>query len=95
MVKVFKSLHELYNNNPERVVAYAENLSKGINEVNLIQPIKKQSKFSADSLQLAVNNWSKSFDNQFGGYQSVPKFMMPNNLDVLLHYAVQQKIVPF
>ncbi|NNM18673.1 MAG: thioredoxin domain-containing protein, partial [Croceitalea sp.] len=34
--------------------------------------------------------WSSYFDTYLGGYKRAPKFMMPNNLDFLLHYGTNQ-----
>jgi hypothetical protein len=89
-IEALLSIAELYKNNLEKVEDYASKLNQGINEINLIETKKKHIKFTNDELDLAVKKWSTYFDTFLGGYKRAPKFMMPNNLDFLIHYAVSK-----
>ncbi|WP_245167551.1 thioredoxin domain-containing protein [Croceivirga sp. JEA036] len=89
--KSLESLVELYKNEPAKVEEFATNLEKGIKAINLVESKNSEVSFKDDELQLAVQKWSTYFDTFLGGYKRAPKFMMPNNLDFLLHYGVQQK----
>ena len=40
-----------------------------------------------EAIKGAVSHWSQYFDTFLGGHKRAPKFMMPVNLDFLLHYA--------
>ena len=89
--KSLKSLIDLYHNNPEKVQEYAGKLEQGIQAINLVENKTSKINFTKDELDLAVKNWSTSFDTYLGGYKRAPKFMMPNNLEYLLHYATANK----
>ena len=89
-IKSLKSLVELYQNDPQKVEEYASKLEQGIKEINLFELKSSDNRFTLDSLHTAVNKWSGYFDTYLGGYKRAPKFMMPNNLDFLLHYAVSE-----
>lgn len=89
-LKSLEGLVDLYANSPERVEEYASNLEKGIKDINLYELQENQASFSLDSLKVTVANWSQQFDTFLGGYKRAPKFMMPNNLDFLLHYGVSE-----
>ena len=89
-VKSLEKLNELYKTDLQRVTDYASDLERGIQAINLVENKKNTNLFPMDSLTVAVNKWSTYFDTFLGGYKRAPKFMMPNNLDFLLHYATSQ-----
>lgn len=90
-MQVLEQLATLHQNEPEKVLDYAKNLAEGIKSINLIQNQENAAVLSLSQLDVAVQKWSANFDIQMGGYQRAPKFMMPNNLDFLLHYATLRK----
>ena len=89
-LKSLQSLTTLYQDDPNKVEDYASKLEKGIKAINLVAPQGDTNLFSLDSLQVTVNNWKNYFDTFLGGYKRAPKFMMPNNLEFLLHYATSE-----
>ena len=89
--KSLNSLIELYNTDPQRVETYASDLQRGIQSINLVENQEDPNAFDLDQLQASVTKWTTYFDTFLGGYKSAPKFMMPNNLDFLLHYGTVQK----
>ncbi|MEL7269369.1 MAG: thioredoxin domain-containing protein [Bacteroidota bacterium] len=86
-LKALEQSLKLFKEERSRVEEYAANLSKGITAVNLIEKNQTETLFGLDELKMAVQEWSQYFDLENGGYTGAPKFMMPNNLDFLLHYA--------
>ncbi len=86
-IKSLQQITELYKNDRPRVEEYANSLSQGITAINLVENKEDSELYNLDSLELAVSEWSKSFDTFLGGYKRAPKFMMPNNWDFLLHYG--------
>ncbi|UJH68331.1 thioredoxin domain-containing protein [Allomuricauda sp. SCSIO 65647] len=86
-LKSLAQLVDLYNNQPEKIQGYADDLARGIKAINLIENKEEGDSFTTERLNDAIGNWSKYFDTYLGGYKRAPKFMMPNNLDFLLHYA--------
>ncbi len=86
-VKILHTLHGSWQQEPEKFEAYAEQLTQGVRESELVQLNKNDSAFSADTLEAMVTKWKKSFDNHFGGPDRAPKFPLPNNYEFLMHYA--------
>ena len=79
----------LYMDNPSKIIGYAENLTQGIQQSNLVEFNSEKPKFTKDKIDEAINIWSSSFDNKFGGKNGTPKFPLPNNQYFLLRYAAQ------
>jgi len=88
-INALEQIQAYHHQNPERTLEYAERLSEGIRESNLV-PISKNSQLvELDQLKEVVQRWKPNFDRQEGGSQGAPKFMMPNNLQFLLRWAHQ------
>ena len=84
-IQVLGQLASIYKSDPEKIIAYANDLSKGMEAINLPNP-NPDLQLTKEELQEAVNAWMNRFDPEFGGYKGAPKFMMPTNLNFLLHY---------
>ena len=84
---VLRQLSDLYKNEPKKVIEYAENLAEGIRTINLVEKKEGAPIFSMAQLDEAIEQWSSYFDTFLGGHKRAPKFMMPCNIDFLLHYA--------
>ena len=87
-IETLEQLQHLYENNPAKMVEYAEKLHQGIESLNLIEP-KPVVDFNIEILEPLVQKWSNSFDDEFGGLARAPKFMMPSNYKFLLRYGFQ------
>ncbi len=90
-VRVLEQLAKMHKTQPEKVIEYAQNLVEGIKSINLIEAKSDLPAISMEQLDGIIKNWSHYFDTFLGGYKRAPKFMMPGNLDFLLHYATAQK----
>ncbi len=86
-IKTLEELSKIYHENPKKVIEYATNLANGIKQSNLIVADNNANILSTEQLGKNVKNWSKYFDTYLGGYKRAPKFMMPVNLNFLLHYG--------
>ncbi len=86
-ISVLKQLSTLYHQDKARVLDYAAQLADGLKAINLIPTPENTDPLSLEDLNSAVQKWSQYFDTFLGGYKRAPKFMMPVNLDFLLHYA--------
>ena len=89
--KVLISISKLYKEEPQKVIAFAENLTKGIQESQLIILNKKTPNFEEKDIVEAVDLWGTQIDTIYGGFKGAPKFPMPNSLDFLLRYGYQFK----
>jgi uncharacterized protein YyaL (SSP411 family) len=90
-IDVLGQLADLYQKNPNKIEEYAQNLATGIKAVNLVENKTNIDLFSTQQLDDAIKSWSNYFDTFLGGYKRAPKFMMPVNVNFLLHYATSQK----
>ena len=84
-----KQISGLYNNQPEKLIEYAEKLEAGLNQIQIIDSQEAETDLHPDFFLPIIEKWKRSFDLKHGGYQRSPKFMMPNNYDFLMRYAHQ------
>jgi uncharacterized protein YyaL (SSP411 family) len=87
--QILLDISKLYRENPERAVTYAENLTQGLQQANLITLNTAKASFSKKDLNTAINISRKLFDDNYGGFNGAPKFPMPITLDYLLRYQHQ------
>ena len=89
------SLHQLtdlYKKAPEHMEDYAQKLSLGMQELNsLVSSESEGQAFSSTFLEETITSWQSKFDLKNGGFRGAPKFMMPNNLSLLLRYSFQHQ----
>ena len=90
-IKVLQQLNDLYRTEPKKILDYAQNLADGIKTINLIESKVDTDLVTLPKIDEAVKDWSTYFDTYLGGYKRAPKFMMPVNLNFLLHYGTAQK----
>jgi len=88
-INALNQLSKLYTETPEKAIEYAEKLTEGIKNSDLIQKNNSEIDFNVTDLKLAVNNWKQHMDFDLGGRKGAPKFPMPNNYQFLLRYAIQ------
>lgn len=89
--KVLTEMATLYKDNPKKVEEYADKLILGIQKSELIHLNKNITNFKNNDITKAVNNWKKNMDFESGGLLGEPKFPMPNALNFLLRYSIQNK----
>ncbi|HYD92285.1 MAG TPA: thioredoxin domain-containing protein, partial [Flavobacterium sp.] len=83
-------LQELYSNEPEKVIDYAEKLLEGIQSLVLLGTNTSGEIANPSAIAPIIEKWAKSFDDEFGGYARAPKFMLPNNYLFLQRYGFQE-----
>ncbi|MGB0891923.1 MAG: thioredoxin domain-containing protein [Flavobacteriaceae bacterium] len=82
---------ELYKENPQKIIKFAAELTKGIKQSDLVPVNNSTQNFSLDSLKSSIAKWTVYFDKINGGLKGESKFPMPNNLNFLQRYAHQTK----
>lgn len=90
-IDALKQIAKLYIEKPEKIYEYADKLERGIKALDLVNLNKDKPVFEKPFIDQALKNWSKNFDNTYGGMGRAPKFMLPNNYHFLLRYAHQTK----
>jgi uncharacterized protein YyaL (SSP411 family) len=86
-MQILKNLQYTYVNDKSRMIEYAENLTKGVKDYELIEVKSDAVKFEREKLDEMLVNWRRSFDSIRGGGNRAPKFPMPNNYEFLMQYA--------
>jgi uncharacterized protein YyaL (SSP411 family) len=89
--KVLINISKLYKEEPQKAIEFAENLTKGIQESQLITLNKETPSFTKNDIISSVNFWKDQIDTISGGFKGAPKFPMPNSLEFLLRYSYQFK----
>lgn len=89
-IESLEQLAEVYRDDRQRMTEYAEKLHSGINGISLVESAKIKTLPPHEPIAKQIEKWKKSFDTEFGGHARAPKFMMPSNLDFLLHYGFVQ-----
>ena len=88
-ISALEQISKLYIEDPDKLYEYADKLEQGIKALDVVELNTDEPVFEKQYIDDAVKNWSKQFDNNFGGMNRAPKFMMPNNYHFLLRYAYQ------
>ena len=90
-INALEQIQEIYKNEPEKLIAYANRLEEGIKSMDLIRLRTEIVDFKNFPVEKITKDWSNRFDEKNGGFKGAPKFMMPNNLAFLLRQAVSEK----
>ena len=90
-INYLEQLQDLYLQQPEKLIDYANKLSDGLKAITVVRNVNDTVDFNNETLDLLVQKWQKSFDLDFGGMARAPKFMMPTNYEFLLRYGFQYK----
>ena len=88
-INVLDQISDLYENEPDKAEEYAQKLTAGIQQSDLIALNTKEANFTKIELEQVIENWQPFMDFKNGGRKGAPKFPMPNNIQFLLRYAVQ------
>jgi uncharacterized protein len=89
--KLLVQLAGLWKNEPEKVKDYAEKLTEGVKNYELIKKEEKPAEFTFETIKTGLRKWSKKFDLIEGGPNYAPKFPMPVNYLFLLRYYYHTK----
>ena len=90
-IDILEQITKTYDENPQRLKDYADKLESGIKALDIVELNTESATFEIQQIEDAVKKWSRNFDNERGGPNRAPKFMMPNNLHFLLRQAYQNK----
>ena len=82
---------QLHTQTPEKFITYAEQLTEGVRQLELIKSPSEPADLTLAFLQEVVENWMKKVDLEEGGRKGAPKFPMPNNYVFLLRYGFLTK----
>lgn len=84
---ILENLYTTYTQDTQKMLDYAENLTTGIKQSELIESPVPVSKFTMKKLDELAEIWKSDFDTKEGGRNRAPKFPLPNNYDYLMQYG--------
>ncbi|RFC54352.1 thioredoxin domain-containing protein [Brumimicrobium aurantiacum] len=87
-MNVIQQLWNTVQEDEKRVLEYAEKLTDGVINSELVKPVEVKQDFDPIQLENMIQIWKKNFDFDHGGNDRAPKFPMPNNYEFLLNYGV-------
>lgn len=86
-MEVLSKISDLYQNDYEKVVDYANQLTQGINSNTLLESVNvDEMKFSKSDYELLFPSWKSQIDYSKGGFKRAPKFPLPIAWEYLLQY---------
>ena len=88
---ILKNLYTTYTEDPQKMLDYADNLTTGIQQSELIESPASPSLFTINKLDELAKIWKPNFDIKNGGMNRAPKFPIPNNYDYLMQYGHYKK----
>ncbi|HIP36201.1 MAG TPA: thioredoxin domain-containing protein [Crocinitomix sp.] len=87
-IELLNNLHNTYTKDKQRMLNYAQNLTQGIQQSELIASPVTPSEFNMEIIEEVAVIWKRNFDSKDGGMNRAPKFPLPNNWDYLQQYAL-------
>ena len=88
-INALTQISNIYKKEPERFINYADTLEKGIKSLDVINTNENKTVVSSKELEKYVENIASKIDKEHGGFSGAPKFMMPNNIHLLLRTGHQ------
>jgi uncharacterized protein YyaL (SSP411 family) len=85
LMELLPQVVQLWKNERSKIISSSENISQWVREqVNK----EKEEMVSTEAFHQAFEYFSQSFDSNYGGFGSAPKFPSPHNLLFLLRYHI-------
>ncbi|HKP96164.1 MAG TPA: thioredoxin domain-containing protein [Fibrobacteria bacterium] len=84
--EVLRSLADLHAKEPDKVLRYAEQLTKGVRQSEWVEAAPTSAPFTMAELEAIYRPWQAHFDRGEGGMNRAPKFPLPNNYQFMLRY---------
>lgn len=83
-INILLNLAGLWQNEPQKAIKYAERLTEGLQQAELVNAGEDEVVFKQEQLTEIIEPWKRHFDVIQGGYNRAPKFPLPNNWTFLL-----------
>jgi uncharacterized protein YyaL (SSP411 family) len=86
-INVLTSVSNLWTQEPEKALQYADRLTEGIQNSEKVIPFEGSKEFNRKDLEEIIEPWKRLFDMVDGGYNRAPKFPLPNNWQFMLRFS--------
>jgi len=88
---VLNQFKDLYQDEPEKLIDQADQITKGIQNVDNIALVSDHSPFAKAAMTSIGEDFIAGLDFEEGGNDREPKFPMPNNFEFLMKYYAVTK----
>ncbi len=85
-IKLLEYFSDLYNNERQKLDEQANNVSKGIRDIENVPLNDDQVYFNMDTITAMVSTFAQRIDKEKGGTKGAMKFPLPSNWEFLLQY---------
>ncbi len=89
-IELLDNIQSMYHQNYSKTLEYVHSIAEGLTKMETIE-LKSEQQFSKDKIQETFDFWKQQFDDEWGGFNRAPKFMLPNAWESILRYGVQTK----
>lgn len=88
-IRVLTQLSDLYRDKPQEAIDFAEKLTEGVQNSELITLNSDEATFTTEGIKANVSTWTEIMDFDLGGTTASQKFPTPTNYQFLLRYGFQ------
>ncbi|RLZ12371.1 thioredoxin domain-containing protein [Faecalibacter macacae] len=88
--ELLDNIQQMYHHNYSKTLEYVHSIADGLTKMETID-LKSNSIFTKTKIQETFDFWKQQFDDEWGGFNRAPKFMLPNAWESILRYGVQTK----
>ena len=87
-IELLENINYLYHHQKDKTLDYVNSLADGLNRMEII-PLKNEYNFPQSNIDETFDFWKQQFDDEWGGFNRAPKFMLPNAWEAILRYGFQ------
>ena len=88
--ELLQNIQNMYDHHQDKTMEYVETIADGLSKLETIE-LKSDSSFTKEKINETFDFWKQQFDDEWGGFNRAPKFMLPNAWETILRFGVQNK----
>ena len=88
--ELLENINYLYQHNYDKTMEYVHSITDGLTKMETIE-LNFAQNFSNEKINETFDFWKQQFDDEWGGFNRAPKFMLPNAWQTILRFGVQTK----
>ncbi|MCA4809631.1 thioredoxin domain-containing protein [Empedobacter stercoris] len=89
-IELLENINHLYHENYPKTMEYVNSIADGLHKMETIE-LKSKQNFSKEKIDETFEFWRQQFDDEWGGFNRAPKFMLTNAWETILRYGIQTK----
>lgn len=89
-LELLDNINQMFHHHPNKTTEYVDSIANGLTKIETID-LKSITDFSKTKIEETFEFWQQQFDDEWGGFNRAPKFMLPNAWQTILRYGTQTK----